>query len=44
MIIFDESAAGWPRSSIRGFGGVLGMLYYEERFAEEGVHLWVLEP
>ncbi len=44
VIIFDESAAGWPRSSIRGFGGVLGMLYYEERFAEEGVHLWVLEP
>ncbi|HJO20394.1 MAG TPA: DUF2079 domain-containing protein, partial [Acidimicrobiales bacterium] len=44
VVIFDEVSADWPRSSIRGFGGVLVMLDFEERFAEEGVHLWVLAP
>jgi uncharacterized membrane protein len=44
VVIFDETAANWARSSVRGFGGVLGMLDFEERFAEEGVHLWVLAP
>jgi hypothetical protein len=44
VVIFDETSANWARSSVRGFGGVLGMLDFEERFAEEGVHLWVLAP
>ncbi len=44
VVIFDEASAGWPRSSVRGFGGVLVMLDFEERYAEEGVYVWVLAP
>ena len=44
VVIFDEASAGWPRSSVRGFGGVLVMLAFEERYAEEGVYVWVLAP